>query len=122
MKAHIGVDAKSGLVHTVGGSTGSVHDAKVIEHLIREDDKAVFGDAGYVNEKLKEKARKAGVYWALKEKKKPKRALSASQHKRNKKHDSIRAKMEHVFGVIKCQFGYRKTWYRGIEKNGAQIF
>ena len=41
MKAHVGVDAKSGLVHTAGVTTGSVHDAKVMDHLIREDDRAV---------------------------------------------------------------------------------
>ena len=51
MKAHIGVDAKSGLVHTVGVTTGSVHDAKVMDHLIREDDRAVYGDRGYANDR-----------------------------------------------------------------------
>ncbi len=122
MKAHIGVDAKSGLVHVVGNTTGSVHDAKVMDNLIREDDKIVFGDKGYVNEKKKKAARKAGVRWAITEKKKPKKQLSSSQNKRNRKHGSVRAKVEHVFRIVKCQFGYRKTRYRGIKKNGCQIF
>ncbi len=60
MKAHVGVDAKSGSVHTAGAATGKVHDAKVMDRLIREDDKAVFADKGYVNEKAKRAARKAG--------------------------------------------------------------
>ena len=80
MKAHIGVDVRSGLVHT------------------------------------------AGVYWAVKEKPKAGRGLSSSQIKRNRRHGAIRSKAEHVFRVIKCQFGYRKVRYRGIEKNGAQVF
>lgn len=122
MKAHIGVDAKSGLIHTVGVTTAKTHDAKVIDQLIREDDEAIFGDKGYVNEKLKAAARQAGVYWAVLEKAKPKKKLSSSQRNRNKKHASVRAKVEHVFRIIKCQFGYRKTRYRGIEKNGAQVF
>ena len=122
MKAHVGVDVQSGLVHTTGVTTGKVHDAIVMDHLIREDDKAVFGDKGYVNEKMKRAARKAGVYRAVKEKRKPGRQLSSSQKKRNRKHAGIRARVEHVFRVIKCQFGYRKTRYRGIKKNGAQIF
>jgi IS5 family transposase len=122
MKVHVGVDAISGLVHTSGVTTGKVHDAKVIDHLIREDDRAVFGDKGYVNEKLKRAARAAGVYWAVKEKKKPGRKLSSSQKKRNKKHGAVRAKVEHVFRVMKCQFGYRKVRYKGIKKNGAQVF
>ncbi len=50
MKAHIGVDVRSGLVHTAGVTTGRVHDAKVMDNLIREDDRAVFGVKGYVQE------------------------------------------------------------------------
>ncbi len=50
------------------------------------------------------------------------RKLSGSQRKRNKKHGSIRAKVEHVFRVMKCQFGYRKVRYGGIKKNAAQVF
>ena len=122
MKAHIGVDARSGLVHTAGVTTGKVHDAKVMDNLIREDDRAVFADKGYVNEKKKRAARRAGVYWAVKEKPKAGRRLSSSQIKRNRRHGAIRAKVEHVFRVLKCQFGYRKVRYRGIEKNGAQVF
>lgn len=57
MKAHISVDAKRGLAHTVGITTAKVHDAKVMSQLIREDDRAVHGDKGYVNEKLKRAAR-----------------------------------------------------------------
>ena len=83
MKAHVGVDAESGLVHTAGVTTGKVHDAKVMHRLIREDDRAVA---------------------------------------RNHRFGKVRAKVEHVFRVVKCQFGYRKVRYRGIEKNGAQLF
>ena len=122
MKAHIGVDARSGLVHTAGVTTGKVHDAKVMDNLIRENDRAVFADKGYVNEKKKRAARAAGVYWAVKEQRKPGRQLSSSQKKRNRRHGSVRAKVEHVFRVLKCQFGYRKVRYRGIAKNGAQVF
>ena len=58
----------------------------------------------------------------MKEKPKAGRRLSSSQAKRNRRHGAIRAKVEHVFRVLKCQFGYRKVRYRGIEKNGAQVF
>ena len=122
MKAHIGVDARSGLVHTAGVTTGKVHDAKVMDNLIRENDRAVFADKGYVNEKKKRAARAAGVYWAVGEQRKPGRQLSSSQKRLNRRHGSVRAKVEHVFRVLKCQFGYRKVRYRGIAKNGAQVF
>jgi IS5 family transposase len=122
MKAHVGVDARSGLVHTAGVTTGKTHDAKVMDNLIRDDDRAVFGDKGYVNEKKKRAARRAGVYWGVKDQRKPGRQLSSSQKKRNRRNGSVRAKVEHVFRVLKCQFGYRRVRYRGIQKNGAQVF
>jgi IS5 family transposase len=122
MKAHISVDAHSGLVHTVGVTTASDHDSSVASELIREGDRAVFGDKGYYNDQTKRAARQAGVYWAVLDKAKHNRKLSASQRKRNKKHASVRAKVEHVFRIVKCQFGYRKTRYKGIAKNAAQVF
>jgi IS5 family transposase len=122
MKAHIGVDAKSGLVHTAGVTTGSVHDAKVMDNLIREDDRAVYGDKGYANDRKQRQAEAAGVLWAVKAKAKPGCPLSISQRRRNRRFGKIRAKVEHVFRVMKCQFGYRKVRYRGIAKNGAQVF
>jgi IS5 family transposase len=122
MKAHVGVDAKSGLVHTAGVTTGKVHDAKVMDRLIREDDAAVYGDKGYTNDEKKRAAEAAGVLWAVKEKAKPGRALTKQQRARNRRFGKIRAKVEHVFRVLKCQFGYRKVRYRGIQKNGTQVF
>ena len=122
MKAHVGVDAGSGLVHTAGVTTGKVHDAKVMANLIREDDAAVYGDKGYASDEKKRAAKAAGVLWAVKEKAKPGRDLTQRQRARNRRFGKVRAKVEHVFRVLKCQFGYRKVRYRGIAKNGAQVF
>lgn len=62
MKAHIGVDARSGLVHTAGVTSGSVHDATVMDRLIRDDDTTVYGDKGYASGPRKRAAEAAGVY------------------------------------------------------------
>ena len=120
MKAH--VEAQSGLVHSAGVTTGSVHDAKVMHHLIRENDRAVYGDKGYASDARKRAAEKAGVKWAVKEKAQAGRKLTVRQRARNRRFGRVRAKVEHVFRVMKCQFGYRKVRYRGIAKNGAQVF
>src|SRR4249920_4041517 len=109
MKAHIGVDAGSGLVHTAGVTTGKVHDAKVMDRLIREDDAAVYGDKGYASDEKKRAAEAAGVLWAVKEKAKPGRKLAKRQQARNRRFGKVRAKVEHVFRVVKCQFAYRKV-------------
>ena len=122
MKAHVGVDAISGLVHTVGVTSGNVHDAKLMDRLIRDDDTAVYGDKGYASGAKKRAAEAAGVLWAVKEKAKPGGRLTARQRARNHRFGKVRAKVEHVFRVVKCQFGYRKVRYRGIAKNGAQVF
>ena len=109
MKAHVGVDAESGLVHTAGVTTGKVHDAKVMANLIREDDAAVYGDKGYASDEKKRAAEAAGVLWAVKEKAKLGRDLTQRQRARNRRFGKVRAKVEHVFRVLKCQFGYRKA-------------
>ena len=93
-----------------------------MDRLIREDDRAVYGDKGYFSAEKKRAAEDAGVLWAVKEKAKPGRKLSKRQQARNRRFGKVRAKVEHVFRVMKCQFGYRKVRYRGIAKNGAQVF
>jgi IS5 family transposase len=93
-----------------------------MDNLIREDDTAVYGDKGYASDAKKRAAEEAGVLWAVKEKAKPGRELTKRQRARNRRFGKVRAKVEHVFRVLKCQFGYRKVRYRGIAKNGAQVF
>jgi IS5 family transposase len=81
--------------------------------------RAVYSDKGYASNASKRAAEKAGVKWAVKEKAQPGRKLTARQRARNRRFGSVRAKVEHVFRVMKCQFGYRKVRYRGIAKNGV---
>jgi hypothetical protein len=81
--AHVGVDAGSGLVHTAGVTSGNVHDAQVMDRLIRDDDTAVYGDEGYASDAKKRAAEAAGVPWAVKEKAKPGGRLTARQRARN---------------------------------------
>ena len=113
---------ESGLVHTAGVTTGKVHDAKVMTRLIREDDTAVYGDKGYASDEKKRAAerRRRAVGREGKGEAGP-RTHEASAC-RNRRFGRVRAKVEHVFRVVKCQFGYRKVRYRGIDKNGAQVF
>lgn len=122
MKVHTGTDSQSGLVHTVKVTTARVHDKQEIDELLHGDEKAVFGDKGYFSDQDKRSARKAGLFWGVLDKAKSKKRLSHKQKRRNKKLASIRAKVEHPFRVVKRQFGYLKTRYRGLKKNAAQIY
>lgn len=122
MKVHVGADVNSGTVHTVSVTPANASDIGQLPNLLREDDRAVFGDAGYVHNKLKRAARKAGVLWAVSLKARPKERLGGGQKRRNRKISSVRSRVEHVFRVMKRQFGYTKVRYRGLEKNAAQVF
>lgn len=121
MKVHIGVDSKSGLIHSFESTTASVSDRDKFSDLLHGKENAVFGDKGYCSEKDKHFARDAGIYWGVLDKKKPGCNLSSKQKRRNKLLSSIRSKVEHPFHVIKHLWGHRKTRYRGLKKNHSQF-
>ena len=91
-------------------------------NLLREDNRAVFCDAAYVNKGITQAAREAGVYWGVALQAQPKRRMGRAQKRRSQKMSSIRSRVEHVFRVMKRQFGYTKVRCRGLAKNTAQIF
>lgn len=127
MKAHIGVDAASGLVHTVVGTAGNVADITQAHALLHGDEIAALGDAGYQGvEKRPENIGKT-VTWhvAMKRSKRkalPNNKLGRMREKLEHLKASVRAKVEHPFHVIKNLFRHRKTRYRGLAKNTAQLF
>jgi len=117
MKIHIGADVNSGAVHTVTTTAANVADINELPTLLRETDRVIFADAGYTSDEY----RHLGMHWCVNDKRKPGKNLSSSQKKRNRKQSSVRARVEHVFRVIKQQFGFQKTRYRGLEKNASQV-
>ena len=125
MKAHIGADAESGLVHTVIGTSGNVHDVTEGNSLLHGQEVMGFGDAGYQGVDKRPDA-KQGVKWHIAMRPGKRRALNRDnaadalidQAERLKA--EIRAKVEHPCQFIKCQFGYVKVRYRGLKKNTAQ--
>ena len=122
MKIHVGADANSGLAHTVAVTAANEADVSQLPNLLREDDRAVFGDKGYVDNRLKRAARKAGVFWGVALKSTTQHKLTAANKRFNHKMSSVRSRVEHLFRVIKRQFGYTKVRYKGLAKNAAQVF
>ena len=126
MKAHIAVDADSGLVHTVIGTAANVADVSQAHGLLHGEETDVFADAGYQGAAKRPEA-STDVHWHVAMKPSARRQLikknrfdrfieAAEQVKA-----SIRAKVEHPFRVVKCQFRYTKVRYRGLMKNTAQL-
>jgi IS5 family transposase len=127
MKAHIGVDATSGLVHTVIGTAGNVADVTQAHALLHGDEVAALGDAGYQGVEKREENRDKSVTWHVamkrsKRKELPKNKLGRMLEKLEHLKASVRAKVEHPFHVVKNLFRHRKTRYRGLAKNTAQLF
>jgi len=122
MKVHIGADVNSTLVHTVSVTPANVPDINQLPYLIREDDRALFGDKGYADNRIKKAARAAGVFWGIPLKTRKQRPLGAANKRFNRKMSSIRSRIEHIFRIIKNQFGYTKVRYKGLMKNAAQVF
>jgi IS5 family transposase len=125
MKAHIGVDADSGLVHTVIGTAGNVGDVTQGHGLLHGQEKVVFADAGYQGADKRPEA--TGVQWQVatrpgKRRENKDTAWGQLLEQAEQLKASIRAKVEHPFRVIKRQFGHTKVRYRGLEKNTAQLF
>jgi IS5 family transposase len=127
MKAHIGADAESGLVHTVRGTSGHVSDIAEGNTLLHGQETVAFGDAGYQGIEKRADA-KAEVTWHIAMRPGKRKALDkdntadAMIDKAEKLKAGIRAKVEHPFRVIKRQFGFVKVRYRGLKKNTAQLF
>ncbi|MEN9984327.1 MAG: hypothetical protein RI918_2296 [Pseudomonadota bacterium] len=126
MKAHIGADAESGLVHTVVGTSGNVHDVTQGNSLLQGQESVAFGDAGYQGVEKRADA-KSGIQWHIAMRPGKRKALNkdneadALTDKAEKLKAGIRAKVEHPFRVIKRQFGFVKVRYRGLKKNMAQL-
>ena len=129
MKAHIGVDADSGLVHTVVGTAANAHDVTQASALLHGEESDVFADSGYRGVHKREEVIEghAQVSWHVAMMPSHRKALDkdtpmgAIMDALEKTKARIRAKVEHPFRVIKCQFGHRKTRYRGLAKNTSQL-
>jgi len=127
MMAHIGVDADSGLVHTVRGTSGHVSDIAEGNTLLHGRETVVFGDAGYQGIDKRPDA-KTGVTWHVAMRPGKRRALNKENQadgmidQAEKLKAGIRAKVEHPFRVLKRQFGFVKVRYRGLKKNTRQLF
>ncbi|WP_118186253.1 IS5 family transposase [Paraburkholderia phosphatilytica] len=125
MKAHIGVDAESGLVHTVIGTAANVHDINAAEALLHGQEKDVYADAGYQG--IEKRCQANPVRWHVAMRPGKRRQLDltnrldAIYNQIERLKAGVRAKVEHPFRVLKQQFGYTKTRYRGLVKNTAQI-
>jgi transposase, IS5 family len=125
MKAHVGADAQSGIVHTVVGTAANVADVKCAPALLHGKEKTGFGDAGYLGAH-KQGGQAQRVSWQVAMRPSKRKAMAEGEIKEvtariERLKAQVRAKVEHAFHIIKNLFGYRKVRYRGLKKNTAQL-
>ena len=131
MKAHVGVDAGNGLIHSLVTTTANTQDVTQGHHLIREDDHSVYGDNGYAGlekrPEIRDDAKKAGICFYINGRKGKvyRSGLSVNSYwlrEIDRMKSRVRSKVEFVFRYFKVEFGYRKTRYRGLKKNENRLF
>jgi IS5 family transposase len=127
MKAHIGVDAKSGLTHSLVTTAANEHDLNQLGNVLHGQEQLVVADAGYQGAEKREELTWVKADWFIAER--PGKVNALKQHPRKNKaiiqfeklKASLRAKVEHPFRIIKCQFGFVKARYKGLLKNDNQL-
>jgi len=122
MKAHVGVDKKTKLIHSVVATPANVADGNVVGDLLHGGETHVWGDAAYSGrtERIRAKAPKAKDF--TQRRGRGYRYLSEYDRWINRARSRVRARVEHSIGVIKRVFGFAKVRYRGIAKNANRLF
>jgi len=121
MKTHVGCDTR-GRVHSVVVTDASVHDSVVMADCLHGEEQAIYGDKAYASEVRKRAAESQGIDWRVNRKARRGKRLTCADRSFNRKSNRTRARVEHVFGIVKHLWGYRKVRYRGLAKNAAQVF
>jgi transposase, IS5 family len=122
MKAHIGVDSKTKVIHAVVATAANVHDATILPDLLHGEETRVWGDQAYKGQTavLREHAPNARDF--TNRRYRYRGVINEVEKARNRTKSRVRAKVEHCFGVIKGVFGFTKVRYRGLEKNAHRLF
>lgn len=124
MKAHVGADSHSGMVHTLLGTAANVHDGSQLPRLLEGNEQSVFGDKGYDSKSNHDHLQAHGIKDGIQRRIWKSSTDEEKQQRQaaNHCHGKVRTKVEHIFRVIKCQFGYRKVRYQGLSKNTCHLY
>lgn len=122
MKLHVGVDSRTGLVHSAAVTAANVHDKHLLGDLLHGQEERLYGDSAYSSQKelIREHAPRAKDFTNQRVRKGGE--VDEDARRRNRSKSKVRARVEHVFAVIKRLWGFGKVRYRGLEKNANRSF
>jgi IS5 family transposase len=123
MKLHVGVDSHTGLVHSAVVTAANVHDKHPLPELLHGDEERVYGDSAYASQQelIASKA-PAAQDFTNERVRKVNGVADERQRRRNRKKSKVRARVEHVFAIVKRLWGFSKVRYRGLQKNATRAF
>ena len=122
MKAHVGVDSKTKMIHTVVATAANVADATVLPELLHGEETRVWGDQGYVGQTEVIHKCAPQAQDCTHRRYRYKNRVDEVERGKNRTKSTVRSKVEHVFGVMKLKFGFVKVRYRGLKKNANRLF
>lgn len=117
MKAHVGIDSRTKLIHTILASAANVHDREALPHLLHGRETRVWGDQGYQGQTAVIRRHAPQARDLTNRRYRYAGRVNEVEKARNRTKSRVRAKVEHVIGVIKRIFGFTKVRYRGLAKN-----
>jgi IS5 family transposase len=122
MKAHVGVDSKTKIIHSAVVTAANVADSRVLPELLHGEERKVWGDQAYRGQGEEIHAAAPRAQDLTHKRYRYKDRVDEVERAKNRTKSRIRSRVEHVFAVIKLKFGYAKVRYRGIKKNANQVF
>ncbi|MEQ8230880.1 MAG: IS5 family transposase [Gammaproteobacteria bacterium] len=122
LKAHIGVDSRTKLIHAVTATAANVHDATVLPDLLHGEETKVWGDSAYQGQTAVIQDCAPNAQDLTNRRYRRQGVVDEAERARNRTKSTVRAKVEHLFLVIKRIFGFAKTRYKGLEKNAHRLF
>ena len=122
MKLHIGVDSQSGLAHSAVVTSANVHDKHPLPDLLHGNEQRVYGDSAYASQKELIHGKSPNAKDFTNQRTKFQGVVDEAARLKNRNKSRIRARVEHVFGVVKRLWGFGKVRYRGLHKNATRAF
>ena len=116
MKAHIGADSRTKLVHSIVATAANVHDSTVVADLLHGSETRVYGDSAYTGKSQAIRGRSPRARAFINKRAYRNRPLTDPDRETNRRKSSVRSRAEHIFGTVKGYFGFKKVRYRGIAK------
>ncbi|WP_066343664.1 IS5 family transposase, partial [Azohydromonas lata] len=122
MKLHIGVDSRTGLAHRAVVTAANVHDKHPLPQLLHGNERRVYGDSAYASQKALIQAGAPQAKDFTNQRVRRGAEIDEAQRSKNRNKSKVRARVEHVFAVVKRLWGFSKARYRGLAKNATRSF